>query len=70
VEGERIPVKRIGLSQKKLGELTAAMGTSDVKMEFIDNRKQIFVSPVNNMEPGVAGVIMPILLTGTLEGFD
>lgn len=72
VEGERTPIKRIGLSQKKLGELTAALGTSDVKMEFIDNRSRIFVSPINEVEAGagVAGIIMPIMLTGTLEGFD
>lgn len=70
VEGERTPVKRIGLSQKKLGELTAALGTSDVKMEFIDNKRQIFVSPVNEVEASITGIIMPIMLTGTLEGFD
>ena len=70
VEGERTPIKRIGISQTYLNALTAAMGTTNVKMEFIDNRSKIFVSPVNELEEGNAGIIMPIMLTGTFEGFD
>lgn len=68
--GERTPIKRIGLSQKYLGRLTAALGTPDVKMEFIDNKRSIFVSPISALETGSEAVIMPIALTGTLEGFD
>lgn len=68
--GERIPVKKIGISQNLLNKLTAAIGTSEIKMGFVDERRQIFISPITSELEGIEGIIMPIMVTGTLNGFE
>lgn len=70
VSGERVPISKIGISQKLLDRLTSALGTTDIKMGFISESRQIFVSPLHLAEEGAEGVIMPMMITGTFEGFE
>ena len=68
--GERVPIHKIGVSQKRLSDLTAAMGTSDIKMGFIKEDQKIFISPMSLELEGIEGIIMPLMITGTFEGFE
>ena len=69
ISGEREPVHKVGLSQKMLNRLTSALGTPKIKMEFVSERTRIIVSPLEPEFAGAEGIIMPMMVTGTFEGF-
>ena len=70
VPGDRQPISKVGLSQKLLGRLTSALGTTDIKMGFVSESRQVFVSSLHLDQEGAEGVIMPMMITGTFEGFE
>lgn len=65
----REPIQRIGVNVDFLADLTAAMGADNIKLGFTTAKSKIFVEPEPNLY-GELGMIMPTLLTGTLDGFD
>lgn len=65
-EGEHHPIEKIGVESEFLSRLTAAIGSSRVKMEFFTESSKIIVKPVNEILP-VKGLIMPIMTTGSLD---
>lgn len=68
-EVERVPVKDIGLSAKYLHTLAQAMGIeSAVHMKFTSANRAIFIES-NDSIGGVLGVIMPVAVQQTIEGF-
>ena len=68
-DAKKIPISKIGISNEKLSRLTNAIGTTEIKMGFTEESKKIFVQPMNEIEDGVEGVVMPLMITGTFEGF-
>lgn len=70
ITGEREPVHKVGLSQKMLNRLTSALGTTKIKMEFVSEKTKILVTPLEVEHIGAEGLIMPMIVTGTIEGFS
>ena len=63
------PVRNIGISTKKLSTLASAMGITNIKMAFTKVNGKVFVSSVDELFHS-EGVIMPLMITGTLDGFE
>lgn len=70
--GTRKRIEDIGVNAGLLSKLVSAMGAENIKMQFTKADGKIFIEPVSDVEAsgGVLGLIMPIAVTGTLDGFD
>lgn len=66
-EGKSVRIGKIGLNKRYLGDLTSAMGISDIRLDFYSESKKILVSPVSEERTGIKGIIMPIAMTGSLD---
>ena len=71
IDGEREPIRSLGIRVKFLGDLCAAMGIASVKMRFSQFNGKVFVEDVSDVEgPRASGVIMPLHLDPTLPGME
>ena len=71
IEGERQPIRSLGIRVKFLGDLCAAMGLSSVKMRFSQFNVKVFVEDVSDEDgPKASGIIMPLRLDPTLPGME
>lgn len=71
IEGEREPIRSLGIRVKFLGDLCAAMGISSVKMRFSQFNGKVFVEDVSSVDgPKASGVIMPLQLDPILPGME
>lgn len=71
IEGERQPIRSLGIRVKFLGDLCAAMGLSSVKMRFSQFNGKVFVEDVSDEDgPKASGIIMPLRLDPTLPGME
>lgn len=70
VSGEKTPISKVGLNNHLLSRLTAALGSSEIKLGFFEESKKIIVEPILDLLYGVRGIIMPMMITGTFEGFE
>lgn len=70
--GTRKRIDDIGVNAGLLSKLVSAMGAENIKMQLTKADGKIFIEPVNDMEAsgGILGIIMPIAVTGTLDGFE
>lgn len=69
-EDAKVPVKELGLSSKFLSRIASAMGVKDiVKLSFTTANSKIFISDLSDIN-GAVGIIMPTLITPTIEGFE
>lgn len=66
---EITPIDGIGVDQSALKRLTDAIGDDRVKMGFVDQKSKIYVVPLKEEFRGALGIIMPIMITPTIEGF-
>lgn len=70
-DGEREPIRSLGIRVKFLGDLCAAMGIASVKMRFSQFNGKVFVEDVSSEEgPRASGIIMPLHLDPTLPGME
>lgn len=70
--GVRKRIEDIGVNAGLLSKLVSAMGAENIKMQFTKADGKIFIEPVSDADfsEGILGLIMPIAITGMLEGFD
>ena len=66
-DGEHHPIERIGIEQKLLGNLSDALGIKRVKLDFYSESSKIIVSPIDQESGDIKGLIMPVLVTGTMD---
>lgn len=66
-EGESVRIGKIGLNRSFLGDLTSALGISDIRLDFFSESKKILVRPISETRTGIKGIIMPIAMTGSLD---
>lgn len=66
-EGKSVRIEKIGINKHYLGDLTSAMGITEIRLDFYSESKKILVSPVSEDKIGVKGIIMPIAMTGSLD---
>ena len=71
IDGEREPIRSLGIRVKFLGNLCSAMGIDSVKMRFSQFNGKVFVEDVSDIEgPRASGVIMPLHLDPILPGME
>lgn len=71
-KGSRQRIEDIGVNAGLLSKLVSAMGAENIKMQFTKADGKIFIEPISEIESsgGILGLIMPVAVTGTLEGFE
>ena len=68
---ERKPIRQIGINPGTLKDLAKAMNLSTIAMRFTSADKKIYVDAAADPDGyGLIGVIMPVVLEGTLPGFE
>lgn len=71
IDGDREPIRSLGIRVKFLGDLCAAMGISSVKMRFSQFNGKVFVEDVSGDDgPKASGIIMPLHLDPVLPGME
>lgn len=68
-EGEKEPIEKIGIEKTYIGDLTDAIGAKRVKFDFYGSCSKIIVTPIDDLFD-VKGLIMPIMVTGSLDFGD
>ena len=68
---ERKPIRQIGINPGTLKDLAKAMNLSTIAVRFTSADKKIYVDAAADPDGyGLIGVIMPVVLEGTLPGFE
>jgi len=70
IDGDREPIKSLGVRAKLLGTLADAMGSSTIKMRFTQANRKVFIQDMDDAENSSIGLIMPVIVDEPLPGFE